>query len=155
MEELNNRYMQLISGYKRLRYMVKTYQTLLQNSIKLVSHQESIEENELITHRDALIKRFEFCYELTWKFFKILLRERFSIEVANPRVAFQECNKQAILTLQETEILLSMIRSRNETIHIYDEELANAMSKNIIEYNAFFQNLEKKLFLLVQGNTFL
>lgn len=85
---------------------------------------------------------------------KHLLRDQFAVEVANPRTTFQECSKQAILTPQETEVLLNMIHSRNESAHIYSEELADTISKKVIEYNDFLQKLENKLALLIQENKY-
>lgn len=68
MDELEKRYRQLLDGYQRLFYMVTTFKKLSENKHKYIE-----QENELITHRDALIQRFEFCYDLTWKFLNKVL----------------------------------------------------------------------------------
>ena len=154
MEELNSKYIQLVRGYKRLKYAAETYQDLVRKNAKQTCSKES-EENELIVHRDSVILRFNFSYDLTWKFFKVLLRDRLSIEVANPRSTFQECAKQSILTPEEAQVLLEMIRNRNEIAHVYDEELADMVSKKILEYNDFLQNLAKKLALILQESKYL
>lgn len=141
MEELAGRYQQLLQAYKRLDYMTKKYVQLSKSTTK--SSQD--EEDELITHRDAVIKRFEFCYELTWKFFKLLLNKNFSIDVASPRKVFQECYQQAVFTREETELLLEMIDARNETTHVYDESVAEDISKKVVDYYAFLAQIVKKV----------
>jgi nucleotidyltransferase substrate binding protein (TIGR01987 family) len=103
------------------------------------------EEDDLITHRDALIKRFEFCYDLTWKFCKLILKEKYSIDVTSPRKVFQECYQQGIFNEEETKKLLEMIEARNETSHIYDESKADAISQKIVVYYDFLIGIIKKL----------
>lgn len=137
------RYAQLMQAYSRLDYMTKKFVQLSQ-----LYHGKSIplmEENELIAHRDAVIKRFEFCYDLTWKFFKSVLRERYSIDVPSPRKVFQESYQQGLLTRDEAEQLLEMVDARNETTHVYDEAVADAISQKIVGYYAFLAGLLEKI----------
>lgn len=137
MEELGIRHKQLLQAYKRLSYMVKTFKELSQNKNLAFPDQE----NEYIVHRDALIKRFEFCYDLTWKFFKLLLKLNYSIDVTSPRKVFQECYQQGIITLQQIEYLLAIIEIRNQTTHVYDEEMAQVMSSQIVESYSFLRSI--------------
>ncbi len=58
MDTLTLRYQQLIKAYKALERMLNEMQQLSITSSKI--QQEA--------YRDASIKRFEFCYELTWKY---------------------------------------------------------------------------------------
>lgn len=142
MEEINLRYKQLLQAYSRLAYITTKF-TQLANK----ENQETLltnEENELFVYRDAVIQRFEFCYDLTWKFFKLILKEKFSIEATSPRKVFQECYQQNILTHQETESLLEMIDARNQATHVYDEAAADAISKKIVLYYIILADLVKK-----------
>lgn len=132
MEELAIRYQQILQAYKRLDYMTKKFLQLLQESS--LHKLQTNEENELITHRDALIKRFEFCFDITWKFFKLFLKNNYSIDANSPRKVFQEGYQQNLFTREETAQLLEMIDARNETTHVYDEERATTISKKIIVY---------------------
>lgn len=130
MAELDKKLDQLVRGLKRLEYMQQTFIVL-----STVSYAEDEDaENERITHRDALIKRFEFCYDLMWKFLKTYLYIRHGIQATSPRTVFQECFKQELVSQQEAEALLNMIDDRNQTVHIYDEQIADLMSQHIISY---------------------
>lgn len=145
MDELTKRHTQLLQAYKRLEYMTKKFVALSQEISNTYTF--STEENELITHRDSLIKRFEFCYDLTWKFLKVLLKTHYSIDVTSPRKVFQECAQQGLLSPEEAEQLTSMIDDRNETAHVYDEEIADAISKRIVHYYTFLAALVAKISL--------
>ena len=76
-------------------------------------------EDEFV--RDAVIQRFEFCYELAWK----LLKERLSredIEARSPKATLEEALKAGLVGDGETWTELH--RMRNLTSHTYDEKLA-------------------------------
>ncbi|OEU47699.1 MAG: nucleotidyltransferase [Desulfuromonadales bacterium C00003096] len=65
---------------------------------------------------DGTIKRFELCYELSWKLIKELLAN-LGIICKNPR----NCFKQAVINdlIRDEDIWLNMIEDRNELVHIY------------------------------------
>jgi len=142
MEELILRYQQLVKAYSRLDYMTKKFVQLSQKEKS--DYLLKDDENELIVHRDALIKRFEFCYDLTWKFYKLVLKEKYSINVTSPRKVFQEAYQQGIFTTEETEKFIEMIDARNETTHIYDEAVAESISQKILIYYTFLAQMIKK-----------
>jgi len=141
MEELKLRYQQLVRAYKRLAYMRNTFVSLSQDSACQKVSDEA--ENELIVHRDALIKRFEFCYDLTWKYLKLLLKKKHSIDVASPRSVFQECYRQSLLTREQSEAMIDMIDARNQTAHVYDEQMADIVSQSIVVYYEFLSQMIK------------
>jgi len=143
MEKLKERYEQLLRAYSRLQYMVTTFVNLQNKAQQTSITIES--ENELITHRDALITRFSFCYDLTWKFFKALLKVKYSIDVTSPRKVFQECYQHNIFSEKEMELLLTMIDARNETSHIYDESKADIVSKRIVTYYATLSEIAHRI----------
>lgn len=126
MEELSRQSAQLKQAYSRLSFMVRTF-------VDLCAHAPKTEngEGELITHRDALIQRFSFCYDLTWKFFKRVLRQH-GIEANSPRTVFNECFKQRLITKDEMEMFLVLIDARNQTAHVYDESVADKVSRQIV-----------------------
>ncbi len=149
MEELIKRHLQLTNGLSRLRYMADSYQSLLQEFSKkqLGKKEAELQENELIVHRDALIKRFEFCYDLIWKFYKLLLVKEYAIDVASPKKVFQEGYQQNIFTKEDIEVLFEIIDARNETTHVYDEMVAETISKKILMFTPFLEKLLKKIHL--------
>ncbi len=76
-------------------------------------------ENEFI--RDAVIQRFEFCFELAWKMLRLKLLDD-GIEAATPRAVIREA--VAARMLDDGDRWSDMLRYRNETSHTYDEALA-------------------------------
>lgn len=97
-------------------------------------------ENSLIV--DGTIQRFEFTFELFWKTLKRLL-ETEGIKTKTPR----ETLKQGYMIgwLHNEEAWLQMLRDRNETSHVYDEEKAREIYRNIKSY---FPELENTFFSL-------
>jgi nucleotidyltransferase substrate binding protein (TIGR01987 family) len=78
---------------------------------------------------DAVIQRFEFTYELTWKLLKLILSYRGIVEVRSPRETFKESFASGIIT--EGNIWIEMLEDRNITSHTYDEEEAEKVYENV------------------------
>lgn len=72
--------------------------------------------------RDGAIQRFEYCFELAWKVFKIVIKDHKGQEVLSPKEAF----KTAILLniIESEEIWQEILRRRNTSVHTYIESLA-------------------------------
>jgi len=91
---------------------------------------------------DASIQRFEFTFELAWKTLKrVLLYEGHVCK--SPR----ECLKAGFkldMILNE-KLWLDMLDDRNAMSHIYSEDQANRIFKNISQYVKAFQVLLDKL----------
>lgn len=71
--------------------------------------------------RDAVIKRFEFTYELLWKTYKRIARLQ-KLDYFNPKACFQFAFKSGLI--EDEELFLEIIDARNKTIHVYSEEEA-------------------------------
>lgn len=93
--------------------------------------------------RDALIQRFEITFDVAWKVMKSFLLEQHIIEANSPLVVIQESFKVGIIS--DAEGWLSMKTSRNETSHIYKEELAIEISKRMGDYLPLFKELRDSL----------
>lgn len=145
MESLELRYISLLKAYKRLAYMSKKFLTAYES--KDYDLNENEEEKEFIGYRDALIKRFEFSYDLTWKFLKQYLVERYSVEVNSPKKVFQECFQQNLITEEEVREFLKMVEARNYTSHVYDEDLIDEISIKILSYAALLDKAIKRITL--------
>lgn len=76
-------------------------------------------ENEFL--RDAVIRRFEACFELAWKMLRLKLLEE-GIEAPTPRSAIREAATAQLL--DDDARWSDMLRYRNETSQTYDETLA-------------------------------
>jgi nucleotidyltransferase substrate binding protein (TIGR01987 family) len=77
--------------------------------------------------RDAVIKRFEFTYELLWKVYKRLARAE-KLDYFSPRACFQYAFKSGLI--DDEVLFLEIIDARNKTTHVYGEEEA----KKIYEF---------------------
>ena len=79
----------------------------------------SKEENDL--KRDAVIKRFEFTYELLWKCYKKIARLQ-KLDYFSPKACFQFAFKAGLI--EDEQLFLEIIDARNKTTHVYSEEEA-------------------------------
>lgn len=107
----------------------------LEVALSLDHHEEII--------RDAIIKRFEFTYELAWKAIKRYVE--FKGDFCNsPRDCFKKGFKLELFPYDE--IWLDMIETRNLTSHTYSQETAEETVELIKEkYLPLFKNLLNQL----------
>lgn len=82
--------------------------------------------NSLIV--DGTIQRFEFVIELFWKTFKRFLAHE-GIQTKTPRESLQQAYQTG--WIDDETAWLEMLRDRNRTSHVYDEEMANAIYERI------------------------
>ncbi len=109
--------------------------------------EEGVRQAQDPLERDGVIQRFEFTFELLWKTLKRIL-EYYGVICAGPRPCIKESFRQGLLP--DDEILLDMLDDRNQTSHIYDEELAETIFQRIREVYVpaiarILQHLEAKL----------
>jgi len=76
-------------------------------------------------------KRFEYTFESMWKVVKEFLRIR-GLECNSPRSCFRELLKEGVVPLEFEEILFRMIVLRNFLVHVYDENQAKEIYKEIV-----------------------
>ena len=108
--------------------------------------EEALQENQLNSLMvDGTIQRFEFTIELYWKTLKRLLLSE-GIEAKTPREVLKEAFQAG--WLKDESAWLQMLKDRNETSHVYDEEMALRILSNIVGYfpemKATFLYLQKR-----------
>ena len=94
--------------------------------------------------RLGLIKCFEYTIELAWKTLQDLLAAKGYDSVKGPKPVVKQAFQDGYITDGNAWII--MLDSRNETVHIYDEELAQKIAEEII--NTFYpllSALERRL----------
>ncbi|MBM7865636.1 nucleotidyltransferase [Heliobacterium gestii] len=69
---------------------------------------------------DAVIKRFEFTYELSWKLLKAFIEYKGGADVRFPRDIFKEAYFTRLI--QEGDVWIAMMKDRNLTSHTYNEQ---------------------------------
>lgn len=77
---------------------------------------------------DGTIQRFEFALELFWKTLKRLLAAE-GIETATPRQALKQAWQAGWLDSEAA--WLQMLKDRNETSHLYNEDIARRIYGHI------------------------
>ena len=90
----------------------------------------NIPEDEVV--RDAVIQRFEFTFEVIWKTLKLYL-ERQGFETGGPRQTLKKAFIEGLIqTPEEADIWFRMLDDRNQTSHIYKEDLALEIYRRVV-----------------------
>lgn len=100
-------------------------------------------EGIVLNLRDSVIQRFEYSIDLLWKYIKSYLKEVHTIEpdVPNPTNIIREASRIRIITEEDAEKLVAMIKVRNMTSHIYQEEIAEILSGKFASYLSVMQKV--------------
>jgi len=104
---------------------------------------EALQEPESSIVMDATIQRFEFTYELMWKTLKIFLEDIHGIRAVSPRLVFKEA--YALSIIEQEDIFLEMIQSRNLLSHTYNEEQAEKIYKKSPLYLSAIKELYQRI----------
>jgi nucleotidyltransferase substrate binding protein (TIGR01987 family) len=92
---------------------------------------------------DGTIKRFELCYELSWKIIKLYL-EDLGIICKNPR----DCFKQAKINnlINDEVVWMEMIDTRNQLVHEYSSDFSREIFEKIKnDYVRILEELYKNI----------
>ncbi|MGL4226284.1 MAG: HI0074 family nucleotidyltransferase substrate-binding subunit, partial [Rickettsia sp.] len=80
---------------------------------------------------DATIQRFDFTFELAWKFLKEYFSQKGTI-LHYPKEVVKEGYAAGIIN--DEQLWIQMLLDRNMTSHTYDEKLANEIHSRIKNY---------------------
>jgi len=108
-----------------------------ENSVKNLT--SAVEKAKDDLEIDGAIKRFEMCYELSWKVIKLYL-ENLGIICKNPR----DCFKQAKINdlINDEIIWMEMIDTRNRLVHEYSSTFSREIFNEIKnKYNKILYEL--------------
>ena len=81
--------------------------------------------------RDSILMRFVFTSEVSWKSIKAYLEEKFALEISVPSDVYRAALKVGMLTAEDTQRCLEMIRDRNRLAHDYSEKFAEGLYARI------------------------
>ncbi len=91
----------------------------------------------------GLIQAFEYTHELAWNTLKDFLNEKGNSEIYGSKDATREAFRYGLI--QDGEIWMDMIKSRNNTSHTYNEETADRIVKAILlDYHIEYVKLQQK-----------
>jgi len=94
--------------------------------------------------KEGLIQRFEYTHELAWNVMKDYAFFQGNSTIGGSRDATREAFKLQII--ENADIWMDMIQSRNKTSHTYNEEIANEIFGKIInDYFQLFLNFQKTM----------
>lgn len=92
----------------------------------------------------GLIQVFEYTHELAWKTLKDFIEERGNSQIFGSKDATREAF--ALGLVNDGEVWMSMVNSRNQTSHTYDESTAQQIVTLILNgYYPQFKLLQEKL----------
>lgn len=129
--------------------MITRYKEKLKDLSKALNRlNEAIEESKNNTRsttlKDGVIQRFEFCYEICWKVMKMYLENEGIDEAKSPRSTFREAFR--IELIDDGEAWIDMLKDRNLTSHVYDEEVAIEIYEKII--TKYYQQMNEMCSIL-------
>lgn len=108
-------------------------------------HEVAIRDELSDLERDGFIQRFEFCFEILWKCAQDYLRDVEGLDAASPKKVIRMSREVGLLTDEETEQALEMANDRNQTSHMYDEQMAIELVERIKGYDALMQRWYRKM----------
>lgn len=131
-----------MSRFDERRQDYKNALIKLQEALNGKQQNEDVSTMQIII--DGTLHRFEFTFELAWKTIKDYLEYMgITNKTGSPRENIQAAFKQGII--EDGEIWIEIMLSRNELSHLYDEETSRKIYNNIKnKYIKEFEKLEEK-----------
>ena len=109
-----------------------------QLAVELSINPNTIQRAYMELEQQGLIQAFEFTHELSWKVMKDYFAYQGQTEIMGSRDATRAAF--AVQLIEDGEGWMEMIRSRNQTSHTYNEEVANEIAARITgQYAPLFQ----------------
>lgn len=125
--------------------------TKLTDAIELMKKDLSSSNSFFDILKEGLIQRFEYTHELAWNVMKDFAEFQGNSEIRGSRDATRNAFK--INLIEDGEIWMQMIKSRNETSHSYNEETADDIYQKIIsEYHQAFVLFNQTMLNLLDKN---
>ncbi|MPQ42523.1 HI0074 family nucleotidyltransferase substrate-binding subunit [Clostridium tarantellae] len=101
---------------------------------------ENPDEVTLEVYRDSIIKKYETLEDLTWKLLSKVFKAD-GLEINSPRGCYKQAFKDGLI--EDMIVWNDILRARNSSAHIYDEEDYEAIKNYIIE--RYIEAIEKLL----------
>ena len=138
MEDQDVRWKQRFNNYKKAFFN-------FERGVKL-----GLTKNLSELEEQGLIQAFEFTHELAWKTLKDFLESRGNKDIYGSKDATRESFRLGLV--DDGELWMEMIESRNQTVHTYNLEIAKKIVNEIMQkyYNQLnillkkFTELEKQ-----------
>ena len=113
-----------------MKRKIENYLNAVQRLKEAVAEHQAYPENDII--RDGMIQRFEFTFELAWKASKEYLVDQGVPDTLNfPKQVLRAAYKHYMI--DDEQIWLKMLDSRNSSSYIYDDRIAAAIAADIAQ----------------------
>lgn len=127
-----------IRWIQRYHHFAQAFEQL-ENAVELSSQRPLTELEE-----QGMIQAFEYTHELAWNVLKDFLEEQGLRDLYGSKDSTREAFKRGLI--ENGEIWMDMIKSRNLSSHTYNSEIAQKIVRAIVEnYYAEFGQLLSKL----------
>jgi len=94
--------------------------------------------------KQGLIQSFEYTYELAWITIRDFYRSKGEVDIQGSRDAFRLAFERGLI--EEGQVFMNMIKSRQLSGHTYHEETANEIYQDILnQYFFAFKSLSERL----------
>jgi nucleotidyltransferase substrate binding protein (TIGR01987 family) len=103
---------------------------------------EILRQPRTVANRDSAIKRFELTFELAWKSIQRFMSAE-GIVCRSPREAFKAAFRYGLIA--DDERWQAMMEDRNQTVHTYSENLADAVHGRLAGYLELFRALSERI----------
>lgn len=105
--------------------------------------QQGVNEELTDLEKQGLIQRFEFTHELAWNVLKDYFEYQGNTSITGSRDATRDAFEKGLIT--DGDGWMEMIKSRNQSSHTYNEEIAEEIIENILSryYQLFIAFKEK------------
>ena len=129
----------------RWQQRLENYQNALQRLVDAVALQRERPLSEL--EQQGLIQAFEFTHELAWKVMKDYFVYQGDSSITGSRDATRAAFAAELIT--DGEAWMDMIKSRNQSSHTYNLDIAHAVVKDVVEryavlFSEFAQHMEAR-----------
>ena len=84
---------------------------------------EGLNEVQADGIKNGQIQKFEYCIELLWKSTQFFLNDTLGVAAKGPKPVFRELLAMNLISSEDCHKLLKMVDARNETSHIYEENI--------------------------------
>ena len=111
----------------------------LENAVTLAGERDLTE-----LEKQGLIQAFEFTHELSWN----VMKDYFFFQGQSEITGSRDDTRQAFQVglIEDGEGWMEMIKSRNQTSHTYNEDIASEITEKIIEwYFGLFKEFEERM----------
>jgi nucleotidyltransferase substrate binding protein (TIGR01987 family) len=102
-------------------------------------YEEAVSPQMSRLEEEGLIQRFEYTFELSWKFLQDLLQERGYADVRGPRPVIERAFQDGLIS--NGPLWMEMLKARNATTHLYDQATFASIIKNV--KGPFLEALQK------------